>query len=111
MKEKLEFNLTRNMAIELIKFNDLKKELVNLKNRKVLDKKDLIQIDKLKNELNKTRISFIKEFRKNNQEEITKYLEIRDQFWSFFCYLKGFFYFLSNNIYEGKRYSSFVETV
>lgn len=82
MKEKLEsvsFKLTPVMTKELIKFNSLKKELINLKNKKILDKEDLIKIGNLENELNKTRISFINEFRNNNKEEIIKYLQLKDQ--------------------------------
>jgi len=87
MKEKLElvkFNLTEEMSKQLIKFNNLKKELLSLKQKEYIDNKDLIKIKKLEDELNITRIKFIKDFRKNNQEEIIKYLEIKDQFWSFF---------------------------
>ena len=82
MKEKLEsvsFNLTPVMTKELIKFNRLKKELINLKKQKILNKEDLIKIGNLENELNKTRISFINEFRNNNREEIIKYLHLKDQ--------------------------------
>lgn len=82
MKEKLElvkFNLTDNMTKELIKFNNLKKELILLKNKKYLNKEDVININNLESELNKTRIKFIKEFRANNKEEIINYLKIKDQ--------------------------------
>jgi len=86
MKEKLEFVLTPKMAGELIKFNNLKKELNNLKNKEILDNNDLIRISKLENDLVNTRIRFIKEFRDNNKEEIIKYLNSKDQFWSFFIF-------------------------
>lgn len=79
MKEKLEFNLTHTMAIELIKFNDLKKEYNNLINNKILTKEDLIRKQTLENELNKAKINFIKEFRKNNQKEIIEYLNQKDK--------------------------------
>ena len=82
MKEKLEsvsFKLTPVMAMELIKFNKLKKELINLKNQEILNKEDLIKMSNLENELNKIRISFINEFRNNNREEINKYLQLKDQ--------------------------------
>ena len=105
MKEKLEsvsFKLTPVMTKELIKFNSLKKELINLKNQKILDKEDLIKIGELENELNLVRISFINEFRNSNKEEIIKYLQLKDQIWSFFCILKGFLNFVENNIYRGK---------
>ena len=83
MEEKLElvkFNLTPIMTEELIKFNNLKKELIKLKRKKILTNKEIIKLAELENELNKTRINFIREFRKNNQEEINKYLQIKDQF-------------------------------
>lgn len=82
MKQKLEsvsFKLTQTMARELIKFNSLKMELMNLKNQKILDSEDLIKIGHLENELNKARISFINEFRNSNKEEIIKYLNLKDQ--------------------------------
>ena len=82
MKEKLEsvsFKMTPVMTKELIKFNSIKKELMNLKNQKILDKEDLIKISNLENELNKVRINFINEFRNNNTEEIIKYLQLKDQ--------------------------------
>ena len=82
MKEKLEsvsFKLTPVMAKELIKFNSLKKELIKLKNQKILDKEDLIKISNIEDELNKTRIGFINEFRNSNREEIIKYLQLKDQ--------------------------------
>lgn len=83
MKEKLElvkFNLTSVMSRELIKFNKLKKELIKLKSKDKLNEKDLIKIKHLEDELNRTRIRFIKNFRENNKEEINTYLEIKDQF-------------------------------
>lgn len=83
MKEKLElvnFNLTKVMSEELIKFNNLKKELIKLKSKEILNKEEIIKIKELEDELNKSRIRFIKEFRENNKEEIDKYLQIKDQF-------------------------------
>ena len=82
MKKKLglvNFNLTQDMASELIKFNNLKKELLNLKSKEILSEEEIIKINNLENELNKIRINFIREFRKNNKEEIIKYLHIKDQ--------------------------------
>lgn len=73
------FNLTNVMTNELIKFNELKKELLYLKNKKTLTKDDLVKLNKIENQLNKVKINFIKEFRKNNKEEILKYLKIKDQ--------------------------------
>ena len=85
MKKDLElvkFNLTPSMSLELIKFNNLKKELNKLKELYNLDKNEelLLKINEIEKELIKCRNTFIKEFRLNNQEEITKYLQIRDQF-------------------------------
>lgn len=85
MKKDLElvkFNLTQSMSLELIKFNKLKKELNKLKELYNLDKNEelLLKIKNIQNKLIKCRNAFIKEFRLNNQEEITKYLQIRDQF-------------------------------
>ena len=93
MKEKLDlvrFNLTNAMTRELIKFNELKKELLYLKNKKLLTNQDIVKIKETETKLNKTKIKFIKEFRENNKEEILKYLKIKDQIWSFFVFLKDF---------------------
>ena len=89
MKEKLDsvsFKLTPVMTRELIRFNNLKKELINIKNQKILDKEDLIKKGHLENDLNKTRISFLNEFRNNNKDDIIKYLQLKDQIWSFFMF-------------------------
>ena len=82
MNEKLDlvrFNLTNAMTRELIKFNELKKELLYLKNKKLLTNQDIVKIKETETKLNKTKIKFIKEFRENNKEEILKYLKIKDQ--------------------------------
>jgi len=85
MKKDLElvkFNLTPSMSFELIKFNNLKKELNKLKELYNLDKNEelLLKIKNIENELIKCRNTFIREFRLNNQDEITRYLQIKDQF-------------------------------
>lgn len=85
MKKDLElvkFNLTPSMSFELIKFNNLKKELNKLKELYNLDKNEelLLKIKDLENELVNCRNTFIREFRLNNQDEITTYLKIKDQF-------------------------------
>ena len=82
MKQKLsevKFNLTNDMAKHLIYFNELKKELMNIRSKEILNKDDLVKINRLENELNQIRIKFIKEFRKNNKKEIDEYLELKDQ--------------------------------
>ena len=82
MKQKLsevKFNLTNDMAKHLIYFNELKKELMNIRSKDILNKDDLVKINRLENELNQIRIKFIKEFRKNNKKEIDEYLELKDQ--------------------------------
>ena len=94
--ELVKFNLTKEMSLELIKFNKLKKKLYELKKLYNLDKNVelLLQINKIERDLIKTRNKFIKEFRVNNQEEIIRYLELKDQKWSFFSWKKGFLNFL-----------------
>ena len=84
MKKDLElvkFNLTPSMSFELIKFNELKKELNKLKELYNLDKNEelLLKIKDIEKELTKCRNAFIREFRLNNQDEITTYLQIKDQ--------------------------------
>ena len=75
------FNLTDKMGLELIKFINLKKELLELKKLYNLDKNDklLLKIQKIESKMNKCRNTFIKEFQLSNQEEITKYLNLKDQ--------------------------------
>lgn len=85
MKKDLElvkFNLTPSMSLELIKFNKLKKELNKVKKLYNLDKNEqnLLKIKELEEELIKCRNIFIREFRLNNQDEIIKYLQLKDQF-------------------------------
>ena len=79
--ESIKFNLTPSMSLELIKFNDLKKELNKLKKLYNLDKNEelLLKINEIEKELIKCRNTFIMEFRLNNQEEIIKYLQKKDQ--------------------------------
>ena len=84
MKKELEsvkFILTDTMALQLIKFNELKKELIELKKLYNLDKNKqlLLQIKELEKQMNKCRNIFIKEFRINNHDEIIEYLTIKDQ--------------------------------
>lgn len=80
--ELIKFNLTQNMSLELIKFNELKKEINKLKKLYSLDKNEKLQlkINDLEKELIKCRNNFIMEFRLNNKEEITTYLQKKDQF-------------------------------
>jgi hypothetical protein len=42
-------------------------------------KEEFIQMKEIEDKLNKVRINFIKNFRKNNKEEIEKYLKLKDQ--------------------------------
>ncbi len=76
----VKFNLTPTMTEELIKFNNLKKELIKLKARKILTNIEKKKISELENKLYESRKKFINEFRKNNKEEILEYLRLKDQF-------------------------------
>lgn len=79
--EKVEFILTPEMSLELIKFNEAKKKISKLKERYNLDKDDdiLVQIEDLNIVLTQCKNKFIREFRSNNQGAIFKYLEQKDQ--------------------------------
>lgn len=79
--EKVEFTLTPEMSLELIKFNEAKKKISKLKERYNLDKSDdiLVQIEDLNIVLTQCKNNFIREFRSNNQGAIFKYLEQKDQ--------------------------------
>jgi len=72
--DSIKFNLTPLMAEKLIEFNNLKKELIFLKSKEILEPNEIKQIKIIGDKLNKIRIEFIKEFRLNNKEEILNYL-------------------------------------
>lgn len=69
--ESVKFNLTEEMSKELIKFNNLKKELNNTKDKN--------KIKELEEELNNSRNNFIKQFQKSNKDEIKMYKQLKDQ--------------------------------
>lgn len=77
--DSVKFNMTEEMTKELIEFNYLKKELLNLMQKENHTKEEFIQMKEIEDKLNKVRINFIKNFRKNNKEEIEKYLKLKDQ--------------------------------
>ena len=83
MKEKIEdinFNLTSKMAKILVDFNNIKKEVLQLKElyKNNNDKELLIKIEKLELKLINKRNLFIKEFRLKNLKEIKDYLDIKN---------------------------------
>lgn len=83
MKEKIEdinFNLTSKMVKILIDFNNIKKEVLQLKKlyKNNNDERLLIEIESLELKLIKKRNLFIKEFRLNNLKEIKEYLDIKN---------------------------------
>lgn len=77
----LKFNLTPEMSLELIKFNELKKELdeLYLDYNKSKDELVLIKITKLEKRMNDCRSRFVDEFRFSNEKEIRDYLDLKDQ--------------------------------
>lgn len=82
MKEKIEdinFNLTSKMAKILIDFNNIKKEVLQLKKlyKNNNDERLQIEIKKLELKLLNKRNLFIKEFRLKNVKEIKEYLDIK----------------------------------
>lgn len=80
--ELVKFVLTQDMALELINFNNLKKELLELEEMYNLDKNNdklLLQIQEIQEKMNELRDRFVQDFRKNNKEEIDKYLEMKNQ--------------------------------
>lgn len=80
-KEQINFNLTKNMSIELIKFNKAKKDLNKLINeyKSNNDEQFKEKINNKQLELEQIKSKFIKEFQKSNKEEIKEYLSIKDQ--------------------------------
>ena len=83
MKEQIEdiiFNLTSKMAKLLIDFNNIKKEVFELKElyKNNNNKELLIKIQSLELKLIKKRNLLIKEFRLNNLKEIKEYLDIKN---------------------------------
>ena len=69
--ESVKFNLTEEMSKELIKFNKLKKELNNTKDKN--------KIKDLEIKIKESRNNFIKQFQKSNKDEIKKYKQLKDQ--------------------------------
>ena len=63
----LKFNLTSDMGILLIKFNNLKKEYERTKDDKILK------------ELNEVRKLFVEKFRIYNKKEIEEYLKLKEK--------------------------------
>lgn len=80
--ELIKFTLTPSMTLTLLKFNNLKKELLETKKLYNLDKNKelLLQIKTLEYELSCLKFKFINEFRKVNKEQIKEYLSKKDQF-------------------------------
>ena len=72
--EDINFNLTSKMAKILIDFNNIKKEVLQLKKlyKNNNDERLLIEIESLELKLIKKRNLFIKEFRLNNLKEIKR---------------------------------------
>ena len=68
------------MSLELIKFNEIKKELNKLKKLYNLDKSEdtLLEIKKKEEKLKLSKERFIMEFRLNNKEEIDLYLRLKN---------------------------------
>ncbi len=79
MQEKIiRFNLTQEMSIELLKFNELKKEINILKQIEDKNESVLLLIKSKEEELKKCRENFIRDFRMNNKKEIIEYLQTKD---------------------------------
>ncbi len=79
--ELIRFNMTDEMSIELVNFNNLKKELKELEElyNKDNDIKLKKKIDNLNMKINESRDNFIREFRINNVHEIEEYLNHKSQ--------------------------------
>ena len=79
--ESIKFNMTQSMALQLLQFNKLKKELNYLYNvyKSNNDKKVLIKILDLEDEMNKLKTSFILEFRTNNKKQIEEYMKFQQE--------------------------------
>lgn len=79
--ESIKFNLTPDMSLELVRFNELKKEFLDLKEKydKTDDERTLIELTKLEKVLNDCKTRFIEQFRVDNQEQINDYLKMKDQ--------------------------------
>ena len=77
----IKFNLTEEMASELIKFNKLKKSLYEAKELYNLDKNSdlLLKIKQIENDMATSKENFIKKFRECNKKEIIEYLKTKDE--------------------------------
>ena len=78
-KSKIQFNLTKSMIDEILKVNELKKKIQDIQRRISLntDSKEItrykIELNNLKSEFEKCKKKFIKEFQKNNKQQIAEY--------------------------------------
>lgn len=80
--ELIKFTLTPSMALILLRYNNIKKELLEITKLYNLDKNKglLLKILELQDELSQLKFKFIKEFRTTNKEQIQEFLNVKDQF-------------------------------
>ena len=78
--ENIKFNLTPDMSLELVKFNELKKEYNILKEKydKTNDERTLIELTKLDKVIGDCKTRFIEQFRIDNERQIKDYLKYRE---------------------------------
>ena len=78
--ENIKFNLTPDMSLELVKFNELKKEYNTLKENydKTNDERTLIELTKLDKVIGDCKTRFIEQFRIDNERQIKDYLKYRE---------------------------------
>ena len=91
---KLRFNLTSDMSVLLLEFNNLKKEYEETQNPELLKKLDSI------------RQQFIKEFRMYNKKEIEEYLKLKEKLKKtlFFLFKKSILVFSCRIIYIENKF-------
>ncbi len=81
----IKFNLTPLMAKKIVEINNLKIKLHDIEEKiKCVNSKDeinklSIEKDKTVKEIDIQKKGFIKEFQENNQEQINKYLELKEK--------------------------------
>lgn len=79
--ENIKFNFTSDMANDIVVIYNLKQELDRLKNKRKSSKNLKLEeeYNKLKQQLDSVKKQFIENFKKNNQEQITEYKNIKKE--------------------------------
>lgn len=82
--ENIKFNLTKDMAMDIVKIDNLKRELYSLQGKmNYVNDKDYYKLEKkydeIKKEMELYKEDFIYQFKLNNKNEILEYLKLKKE--------------------------------